>query len=105
MLSRKWQQTRSEKQDTKKLMKATKFNARSKLLGVIQRMALVDKRIYIKSINTKEIWWDDKTIPSGEKFNDKFKFRQEVNQAGRTAMFMYMKIVHKFTWKEIQFLE
>eukprot|EP00957_Ditylum_brightwellii_P155337 11825017-Ditylum_brightwellii.AAC.1 len=62
--------------------KDMKFLSKDKLLWVIHRMAIANNSLYVKSIQTDEIWWEDKTIPSGETFKEEFKLWQEVNQAG-----------------------
>eukprot|EP00957_Ditylum_brightwellii_P189619 14433826-Ditylum_brightwellii.AAC.1 len=69
------------KKDIDEGVGVTKFNARENLLQVLHHIAITDQSLYIQSMNTEEIWWEVKPIPSREQFKKEFKLCQEVTPA------------------------
>eukprot|EP00957_Ditylum_brightwellii_P063892 4847397-Ditylum_brightwellii.AAC.1 len=80
------------------------FLARKSLLEVIKCMAQVDIGLYVQSINNNDkVWNNATTFLMGEKFNQQFKVCQETLKQGYITMYMYTKIVHKTSLKDIKF--
>ena len=71
-----------------------KFKARDSLLRVLHKLALVDTTVYVKSYFYEEVWKDDRSFHSGEKFEKEFRMRKEVSNSGYITMYVYTTIVH-----------
>eukprot|EP00957_Ditylum_brightwellii_P051427 3899041-Ditylum_brightwellii.AAC.1 len=68
-----------------------RFNIRSKVLKVLNRLHLVDQELYIKY--REEKWKDDKAFPSDKRFKTIFSVRREYPPKGKPRMIAYLNIV------------
>jgi hypothetical protein len=82
-----------------------KIEERDSLLRVLHKLALVDTTVYVKSYFSEEVWKDDRSFPSGEKFEKEFRMRKEVSNSGYITMYVYATIVHHKEWKDIKYSE